>query len=228
MAYLGRPGATAPLTSADIPDNSITAAKIVADTIAAGDLAPNSVDSSELVDGSIDTAHIGDDQVTADKLHTNAVFASGTKMIFNQTAAPTGWTKVTGSGNDHALRVTTGTVGTGGDVDFETAFASVTPTISQPTATSGAVAAHTLTKAELPAHYHTIGAINAVQGSGSPWAYSVAGGAGSGQWLTDSRTHSAPSTEMDGDSHTHNFTQPTISAVNLNVKFVDIIIATKD
>ena len=29
MAYLGRPGATAPLTSADIPDDSITAAKIV-------------------------------------------------------------------------------------------------------------------------------------------------------------------------------------------------------
>ena len=49
---------------------------------------------------------------------------SGTKMIFNQTAAPTGWTKVTGSGNDTALRVTTGTVGTGGSVAFETALAS--------------------------------------------------------------------------------------------------------
>ena len=68
MAYLGRPGATAPLTSADIPDNSITAAKIVTDTIAAGDLAPNSVDSSELVDGSIDTSHIGANQVTAAKV----------------------------------------------------------------------------------------------------------------------------------------------------------------
>ena len=29
MAYIGRPGATAPLTSADIPDNTITASKIV-------------------------------------------------------------------------------------------------------------------------------------------------------------------------------------------------------
>ena len=100
MAYLGRPGATAPLTSADIPDNSITAAKIVADTIAAGDLAPNSVDSSELVDGSvdlshmsansvdsdqyvdgsIDTAHIGDDQVTGDKL-ANDIAISTTGAI---------------------------------------------------------------------------------------------------------------------------------------------------
>ena len=47
MAYLGRKGASAALTSADIPDNSITAAKIVDATIAAGDLAPNSVDRSE-------------------------------------------------------------------------------------------------------------------------------------------------------------------------------------
>ena len=40
MAYLGRKGASAALTSADIPDNSITAAKIATDTIAAGDVAP--------------------------------------------------------------------------------------------------------------------------------------------------------------------------------------------
>ena len=67
MAYLGRPGATAPLTSADIPDNSITAAKIVADTIAAGDLAPNSVDSSELVDGSVDLSHMSANSVDSDQ-----------------------------------------------------------------------------------------------------------------------------------------------------------------
>ena len=68
MATLGRSPGAAPLTSADIPDDSITAAKIVAATIAAGDLAPNSVDSSELVDGSIDTSHIGDNQVTLAKM----------------------------------------------------------------------------------------------------------------------------------------------------------------
>ena len=68
MASLGRRPGAAPLTTADIPDNSITAAKIVDATIAAGDLAPNSVDSSELVDGSIDTSHIGANQVTAAKV----------------------------------------------------------------------------------------------------------------------------------------------------------------
>ena len=80
MATLGRSPGAAPLTSADIPDNSITAAKIVADTIAAGDLAPNSVDSSELVDGSIDTSHIADDQVTGAKL-ANDIAISTTGAI---------------------------------------------------------------------------------------------------------------------------------------------------
>ena len=48
MAYLGRPGATAPLTSADIPDNSITSAKIVAGTIEASDVAADMATQAEL------------------------------------------------------------------------------------------------------------------------------------------------------------------------------------
>jgi hypothetical protein len=55
-------------------------------------------------------------------------FDPGTVMLFAQTAAPTGFTKDTGSGDNHALRVVTGTVGSGGSVDFSTAFASQTPT----------------------------------------------------------------------------------------------------
>ena len=48
MPYLGRPGATAPLTSADIPDNSITGAKIVAGTIEASDVAADMATQAEL------------------------------------------------------------------------------------------------------------------------------------------------------------------------------------
>ena len=78
MAYLGRKGASAALTTADIPDNSITSAKIVDGAVAVADLGPNSVDSSELVDGSIDTSHIADDQVTGDKLANDiAISTSG-------------------------------------------------------------------------------------------------------------------------------------------------------
>ena len=105
MAYLGRKGAAAALTSSDIPHNSITAAKIVEGTILAGDLAPNSVDSSELVDGSvdlshmsaesvdsdqyvdgsIDTAHIGNLQVTAAKVAADVATTAGTQTFTNKT-----------------------------------------------------------------------------------------------------------------------------------------------
>jgi hypothetical protein len=68
-------------------------------------------------------------------------FDTGTRMIFAQTTAPTGWTKDTSNYNNHALRVVTGSASTGGTVDFSTAFASqsVTGTVSV-TASTGQVA----------------------------------------------------------------------------------------
>lgn len=54
-------------------------------------------------------------------------FGAGTVMLFAQTAAPTGWTKDTTNYNNSAIRIVTGTVSTGGSVDFTTAFASQTP-----------------------------------------------------------------------------------------------------
>ena len=55
----------------------------------------------------------------------NGVHASGTKMLFQQSTAPTGWTKDT-THNDKALRVVSGTASIGGSVAFTTAFASQT------------------------------------------------------------------------------------------------------
>ena len=213
MSYLGRKGASAALTSADIPDNSITAAKISPDTIVAADLAPDSVDSSELVDGSVDLSHMSVNSVDSDQyvdgsidsahLHTNAVFAAGTKMIFNQTASPTGWTKVTGSGNDTALRVTTGTVGTGGSVAFETAFASQT------------VPVHTLATSEIPAHLHDI--VFTHHGSNATQTYpdkaDLYDNGGVRHWNSENTG--------GGGSHGH-------GSIDLNVSYVDVIIATKD
>ena len=54
-------------------------------------------------------------------------FASGTKMLFQQTSAPTGWTKITSSVDNKALRVVSGTAGSGGNANFTGAFASYTP-----------------------------------------------------------------------------------------------------
>lgn len=69
----------------------------------------------------------------------------GTKMLFVQTAAPTGWTKSVANDNA-ALRIVSGAAGTGGTADFTTVFASRTPT--------GDNAATALTTANLPSHTH--------------------------------------------------------------------------
>lgn len=74
-----------------------------------------------------------DDKVAA------GVFPSGTKMIFAQAAAPTGWTKVT-THNDKALRVVSGTGGGSGG------------TLGLSAATVGST---TLTSSHIPAHTHT-------------------------------------------------------------------------
>ena len=145
----------------------------------------------------------------------NQGFASGTKMLFNQTAAPTGWTKVTGSGNDTALRVTTGTVGTGGSVAFETAFASQTPTITMSNA------AHTLTTAQMPSHNHQMNFFP--QGSNYNISYAGLPGHSGG---SDQPTGSTTS-KGSGSPHTHDNTAAS-SAINLDVSYVDVIIATKD
>lgn len=53
-----------------------------------------------------------------------SAFPSGTRMLFQQTSAPTAWTKETSSTiNDSAVTFTTGSVGTGGSVTFSTLFA---------------------------------------------------------------------------------------------------------
>ena len=68
----------------------------------------------------------------------NSEFAATTALVFQQTAAPTGWTKVT-TNNDAALRVVSGTAGTGGTVGFTTAFAS--QAVSGSVATTGSTTA---------------------------------------------------------------------------------------
>ena len=51
-------------------------------------------------------------------------FASGTKMLFQQTSAPTGWTKITSGVNNKALRVVSGTAGSGGSNAFTNTLTS--------------------------------------------------------------------------------------------------------
>lgn len=146
-----------------------------------------------------------------------SAFPSGTVMLFAQTAAPTGWTKQTTHDNK-ALRVVSGTAGSGGSVAFTTAFASKTPsgsvsvsvsagtlavgigTLATASASvSGSVGATTLSTNEIPSHNHrqSIGTVGVfgTEGSGYRGNY---GGAGGGSFdLAESRG--------GGGSHSHSF-----------------------
>lgn len=136
-------------------------------------------------------------------------FPSGTRMLFQQTAAPTGWTK-DATHNDKALRITSGTVGTGGTVAFETAFASQS--------VAGTNAGTALTQAQLPAHTHTVDTKSTTYTGGAATFEALNGSTGSATTETTSSVGS-------GDTHTHTFTG---TAIDLDVAFVDVIIAEKD
>ena len=153
----------------------------------------------------------------------SAAFASGTLMLFQQTSAPTGWTKQTTHDNK-ALRVVSGAASSGGSVAFTTAFASQTPsgnvTIN---AVSGSAGSTTLTTPQIPSHSHTV----PIGGQANQNNY-----AGSGfQNIFGSRSTSSVG---GGGSHSHPFSFSSGSgsfsgsAINLAVQYVDLIIASKD
>lgn len=173
---------------------------------------------------------------------------SGTKMLFQQTNAPTGWTKDT-THNNKALRIVSGSVGTGGTNSFTNAFNS-TKTVSGTTGTSsvtisGSTASHTLTEAQLPnvsgsatfknrgggssaeeIFENTSGAFSDADGPSYGTGWQGEGGDNS-RILTfefgSSQGHSH-SISLTSGSHSHSFSD----TFNLNVQYVDFIIATKD
>ena len=151
-----------------------------------------------------------------------AAFDTGTRMIFAQNAAPTGWSKDTTNYNQHAMRIVTGTAGgTAGTVDFSSAFTSqaVAGSVSI-TGISGSAGNTTLSIPQIPSHTHSYTAA-------SPGG---AGGKGGGTGQTSSNTGS----KGGGGSHNHpfSFSSGTAtfrgSAIDLAVKYLDVITATKD
>lgn len=126
------------------------------------------------------------------------VIPAGTVMLFYQASAPTGFTQVT-TQNNKALRVVSGTGGgTGGSIDFTTAFAANT------------VGSTTLTTAQMPSHTHTFS--GSVFLDGSTYLSSFAS--------TNPTTYTSSSTG-GGGSHTHSFQ-------SLAVQYIDIILCSKN
>lgn len=156
----------------------------------------------------VPTPLTGTEAANKDYVDNNGGFPSGTKMLFVQTSAPTGWTKdTTAALNNSALRVVTGAASSGGTVDFTTAFASQ--------AVAGTNAGFTLTNSEIPSHNHSFSGQAAtpnLQTGVTPVA------------LQNNNVNTTGSTG-GGGSHTHTFTG---TAINLAVKYNDVIICSKD
>ena len=165
---------------------------------------------------------------------------SGTKQLFVQTAAPTGWTKDT-THNDKAIRVVTGTVGTGGTTAFSTAFA--TPSVSGSltgapaignlaVSVSGNIGSTTLSVSQIPAHTHNVASDTDQSPNGGAYA------ASDNSHLSNFTTSSTGG--GGSHNHSHNISgslsgAPALgnlaldsSTAAINVNYVDVIIATKD
>jgi len=151
------------------------------------------------------------------------VIPSGTVMLFAQTAAPTGFTKNTTTGDNSALRVVTGTASTGGSQGFTTAFASQTPTGSV-SVTGGSVGNTTLSTPQIPSHSHTLG----VAGNTTPSAVRLNASPTGPDYIAYTSTGSTGG----GGAHNHPYSGQsatfTGSAINLAVQYIDVIRATKD
>ena len=146
---------------------------------------------------------------------------SGTRMLFQQTNAPTGWTKITAAEyNNAALRLVTGNVTnyTAG-LAFSTAFATGRATTT--TAGGGNVGSTTLTVAQMPKHKHSVTHYIRRESGGDFSSLLYAG--------TGPNRGTMTCAEAGGSgAHTHSFSGTSHShALNLNVKYIDFIVAQK-
>ena len=214
--------------TADIQDNAVTLAKMAGGTdgnIISYDASGDPVAIATGSDGQVLTS-TGAGSPPAFESIPDQGFPSGTVMVFHQTSAPTGWTKnTTAALNDGALRTTTGTVGTGGSVAFETAFAS-----QGVAGTNGDTGATTISTSTMPSHNHTPPAVVLWYGgtkSGAPTLFegtTVASNSGSPNAAYWPNTGSTGG----GGSHVHGGSTFSGTAIDLNVKFYDVILAAKD
>lgn len=125
-------------------------------------------------------------------------FPAGTRMSFQQSTPPTGWTKdTTAAINDAILRLVTGSVTSGGSLAFSSWAAQTSD------------GATTLSTAQMPSHTHTINSGNIPNKGAANDA-----GVGAGAYI---RTTNATG---NGSSHSHSLSQ--------NIKYYDFIIASKD
>lgn len=168
-------------------------------------------------------------------------FPAGTKMLFQQTTAPTGWTKVTTGIDNRALRVVTGNVGAAGANPFTGSFNSTvntvaagahnhTVSVSPALVPAAALGSHTHTNRRHSFTYNPddstnlvgfnpLGALEASTNTSFLRSATFANGAATfATGGNGTHTHGASTAPHAG--HAHGF--------NLNVLHIDIIVATRN
>lgn len=137
---------------------------------------------------------------------------SGTKMLFQQTSAPTGWTKITAT-NNAALRVVSGTVGSGGTADFTAVFDE--RTILRANLPDVTLSGTTNTAGSHRHGYDRPGSTKVVEG-GNP--ATTAGPRGNSNTDTDGDHSHTVSVSLGGSG----------TPLDFDVKYIDVIVCTKD
>ena len=180
---------------------------------------------------------------------TTNLLPSGTRLVFHNSSAPTGWTRDT-SINDTALRVVSGSTGSGGSTGFASALGS--PSVSGSVSLSGEpgsgnlstsisgnvnIGSTTLSTSQMPSHSHSFPVADSFNADTDAITFSVF-----------AQNLSAFGTSSTGGSGSHNHNaghnlsgsisgspdRGTLSAslssasTSINVKYQDVILAQKD
>lgn len=158
--------------------------------------------------------------IAAFKTAFDEAFPSGTKMLFQQTSAPTGWTKVTSGVDNKALRVVSGTAGSGGSNAFSNTLADRSITANSANATAGGNVSVTVENA-------TAGGNISVADTAAGGNISISSTSTSG----NVNSHTLSTNEMPSHSHSwtwyegSNNTNPTSTGLranyNINTRYED-------
>lgn len=159
---------------------------------------------------------------------------AGAIMVFQQTAAPTGWTKST-TDNDAILTVTTSTLTTGGLNGFSSSFNTTVSATGAITLGSVTIGSTSLTATMVPNHTHTYigygvggGRLAPAVPPGTAVKRENAGaGISSGATTPFGPTYTGPTAHTHPNPPSLTTGSSTYFSTNFNLKYADVIIATK-
>ena len=143
----------------------------------------------------------------------DSLIPAGSRIVFYQASAPTGWSKVTNH-NNKALRVVSGSGGgSGGNHSFTSTFASKS------------TGNHTITSSQVPAHNHVYANYFFAENNGNSGLPQTYAGSRKGN-DNDNRPFTTNTTSSNqsgttGQSHNH-------GSIDLRVQYIDVIICSKD